>query len=484
MNRRGFLQAVLGAGLTVALGGCGGTGSLPGGVASTVASETLWLALQKLLIGPLLRPGQVGYVTLATPSNLGFTNEPAAIAHCASVADVQACVRFAHTRGIPMVARSGGHSYAGYSNTVGLQIDVSRMTGVEYDPGSGLARLQGGARNANVYASLGAVGRTLTHGRCKSVGVAGLVLGGGIGFNMRRYGLTCDNLVDTEVVIASGDLLRCNAVENSDLFWACRGAGGGNFGIHTSFTFNTFPADAALTVFSISWLSDLDALLPTALTTLPTAQDGLGIKLSVTTLGILTLLGQLAGTPAELRAILDPLYQIATPDVEYIEVLPYWEGQEFLSEPGEPAYYHERSRYAYLPMPAAASVTILEFLRHFPGTSLGANWKFFLSGGAIDTVAPDQTAFVHRGATLISSIELDWSAYDDARRVAAAQDWLAAFHEAMRPYTSDECFVNFIDGSQTDYLQAYYGANLDRLRTVKRRYDPDNFFNYPQSIPV
>ena len=141
-------------------------------------------------------------------------------------------------------------------------------------------RLSGGARNANVYAALRPLGRAITHGRCKGVGVAGLVLGGGIGFSQRLQGLACDQLVETEIVIASGELLRCNEVDNADLFWACRGGGGGNFGVNTSLTFQTFPV-AVVTVFRLVWRSGLDELLPAALALLPTTPDRLGCKLFV-----------------------------------------------------------------------------------------------------------------------------------------------------------------------------------------------------------
>jgi FAD/FMN-containing dehydrogenase len=149
---------------------------------------------------------------------------PAGIARCASPEDVRTCLHWARSNDVPLAIRSGGHSYAGFSTTSGLMIDVSLMNEVGGLDASGRVRLSGGARNANVYAALRPLGRAITHGRCKGVGVAGLVLGGGIGFSQRLRGLACDQLMETEIVIASGELLRCNAVENADLFWACRGA--------------------------------------------------------------------------------------------------------------------------------------------------------------------------------------------------------------------------------------------------------------------
>lgn len=255
--------------------------------------------------------------------------------------------------------------------------------------------MDGGARNADVYRALGPVNRALTHGRCKGVGVAGLVLGGGIGFSQRLRGLTCDQLIETEIVIASGELLRCNSEENADLFWACRGGGGGNFGVNTSLTFQTFPVDV-VTVFRLAWTTGLDELLPAALDLLPTTPDRLGCKLLVDAgKGVrLELLGQLRGTQDELAALLAPLYRIATPSEAAISTLPYWDSQELLSEDGSPEYSHERSRYILRPLPPEGARTILDFVRRWPGTHDGAQWKIFLAGGVVAAVPPDATAFV------------------------------------------------------------------------------------------
>lgn len=365
-------------------------------------------------------------------------------------------------------------------------IDLSTMNQVQYDAGSGRALLGGGAHNSDVYASLRKVGRAVTHGRCGAVGVAGLVLGGGIGFNMRHQGLTCDQLVETDLVTVDGQMLHCSEQENADLFWACQGGGGGNFGINTSFTFQTFPVDM-MTVYDIRWNTSLDSLLPAMLDLLTSTTDRLGCKLSVINDGnslTIDLLGQLLGSQTELRSILSPVYALAAPSQETVRTVPYWDGQDFLSEEGLPEYSHERSRYIYGPIADDGPRTILEYLRGWPGTAESATWKIFLTGGAVTSVAPDATSFVHRDATMISSIELDWASTDTVATVEANEAWLAQFHEAMRPFTSDECYQNFIDEAQNDYLHAYYGANLYRLVQIKRRYDPNNVLSYQEGIPL
>jgi FAD binding domain/Berberine and berberine like len=450
-------------------------------------SPAPWSDLAGELQGTLLLPVDFGFSDAAEAWNLRFSEiRPAAIALCASAADVATCLLWAQANGVATVARSGGHSYAGYSNTTGLMIKLSGMNQVDYDSGTGMVRLGGGARNADVYSSLRGVGRAVTHGRCEAVGVAGLVLGGGIGFNMRRKGLTCDHLVATDLVTTDGRTLHCSDQENAGLFWACKGGGGGNFGINTSFTFQTFPA-SDVTVYNITWSSNLESLLPALLNLLPQTTDRLGCKLSVINDGSslsIELLGQIVGSQSELRSILAPIYALVAPSQEAIMATDYWDGQDFLSEEGTPEYTHERSRYIYHPVPADGSRTILDFLRHWPGTGASATWKIFLMGGAVDAVARDATAYVHRGASMISSIELDWIETDTVATVAKNQTWLAEFHEAMRPYTSEESYQNFIDEAQNDYLRAYYGDNLGQLVQVKRKYDPLNVLTYQQAIPL
>ena len=484
LNRRTFLKSA--SGVLLGLAYLPGSARAGASNAGTVASSASWDDLARSLKGPLLHKDAFDYATIAAPWNLRFAATlPAGIARCVSPEDVRACLHWAQSNEVPLAIRSGGHSYAGFSTTSGLLLDVSLMNEVGDLDASGRVRLSGGARNANVYAALRPLGRAITHGRCKGVGVAGLVLGGGIGFSQRLQGLACDQLVETEIVIASGELLRCNEVDNADLFLACRGGGGGNFGVNTSLTFQTFPV-AVVTVFRLVWRSGLDELLPAALALLPTTPGRLGCKLFVEAGKDeqLELVGQLVGTEGELTSLLAPLYRIATPNEQAVRALPYWDSQEFLSEEGPPEYSHERSRYVFRPVPPEGARTVLDFLRRWPTTHDGAQWKIFLAGGAVAAVPTDATAFVHRKALMLSTIDLSWTPEDDAAAVRANQVWLDEFHAAMQPFTSDESFQNFIDEAETNYLRAYYGANLQRLVEIKRKYDPDNLFRFTQSIPL
>lgn len=497
MNRRHFLKrASQAAGALLLLpswlSGCGS--SQPEWVL-TQGDEGLSLAsLQARLEGPVVSPGQPEFAQLVQPWNLRYQDKvPAAVARCASLEDIRQSLDWAQDRGVPFAVRSGGHSYSAFSSVPnGLMIDISQLRSVELDPGSGQVRLGPGARNQTVYDSLRGPSLAVTHGRCYQVGVSGLCLGGGIGFNMRLHGLTCDQLVETTVLLADGREIVANATEHSDLFWACRGGGGGNFGIHTSFTFQTF-AVTEVTAFRVSWTSAIEELFAEAMAILTTAPRELGVKLSLVagrdaggspTLA-LQLLGQLRGSETALRDLFAPLYALAAPESEFLQTLPYWDAQDRLSEEGEPQWSLERSRYLFAPLSEQGQATVLERLRAWPGLANGqADWKVFLTGGAVADVAPEATAYVHRQAFGVSSVEVEWNQPNPPESVQQNLDWANAFHEAMQPYTSQQSYQNFIDASQNDYLRAYYGDNLERLVEVKRAYDPEDVFHYPQSIPT
>ena len=195
------------------------------------------------------------------------------------------------------------------------------------------------------------------------------------------------------------------------------------------------------------------------------------------------ILGQYVGDEAALRTLLQPAYDVAAPSLEIMQNIPYWDAQEYLSEDGDPEYAHERTRFAFDKIPPAGRDTIFRYLREWPGTSADALWKYFLMGGRIKDVPSDATAFPFRNAAAITAIDLAWTMQDNAR-LAENFAWLDAFHDAMEPYTSRHCFINFIDRRQSNHLEAYYGSNLERLRAVKRQLDPTNVFSNPKSIPL
>lgn len=486
MNRRRFINLAGAA----ALAGAGGLEFFPAS-ARTAAWPQRWNDLARRLKGPLLRPGDFGFGASALPNNLRYASvRPAAVAFCEDAHDVSAAIAWAREYEIPFVARSGGHSYAGYSTTTGLTIDLGRMRAVGYDPASGVATVGGGAHNADVFAALRPVERAITHGRCHGVGIAGLALGGGVGFNDRSYGVTCDHLLETTIVTADGKIRTVSASEEPDLYWACRGGGGGNFGIHTSFRFRTFPVDR-LTVFDLVWTQRIDDAFPALLRALDAAPSALGSKLSIVApsaaqrsagIGLsIELIGQLRGTPAELAEILGPVYRIARPNGQ-VRRLRYWDGQDVLSEAGTPEFFHESSRFFNGPISDRAIGIILAAMRQAPNLSQSASFKLFQTGGAMNALASDANAFVHRESRWLSSIALVWGRIDSDAAVQRALAWQQTSYEAYVPLAGGGAYQNFIDPALRDWKQAYYGTNLSRLEQVKARFDPDRVFRFAEAV--
>lgn len=431
----------------------------------------------------------MGFSGRVQPWNLRYQDRsPVGLARCKTVDDIRVCLQWAQQQKAPIVARSGGHSYAGYSTTKGLMIDLSDLDSFQADS-SGIVKVGAGARNATLYKELPRLKRSVTHGRCENVGVGGLVLGGGVGFNMRLHGVLVDQLIGTELMTADGRVHNCTAGENPDLLWACQGGGGGNFGINTSFTFESFPV-GKVTVFNFRWEDGMDVLFPVALDLLPGLPNAFGCKLWLVNSQehgfSMNLLGQYHGPEDELRKLLAPLLRRGVPDKADIKYADYWDVQKsFLGEAGTPEFSHERSRYVFNPLSAAGAAFILRQMRAWPQTSAQASWKAFHTGGAIAERGKRETAYWHRDAIILSSIELNWHEHDAPQQVAESEAWLARFHdEAAEVYASHQSYQNFIDDSQANHLRAYYGGNLERLVEVKRRTDPGNVFNYRQGIPL
>ncbi len=450
-----------------------------------------WKYLSNQLSGTVLLPNQAGFEPFTIPFSLQYKGTvPMAVARCANEKDIVAAIKWAREMGVPLVARSGGHSYAAYSATSGLLLDVSSITDISISSTTGLATIGGGARNQHVYSALRAPSLSVTHGRCKQVGVAGLVLGGGIGFNMRAHGLTCDKLVETKMVTADGSVIVCNEKENADIFWAVRGGGGGNFGVHTSFVFRPFPV-GNITVFDMSWQDKVEIVFARLQEVMLAAPDALGAKVWIVSEPVAGMgnrisvkaFGQFAGEQSQLENIFKPVTDLVKPVQSVIQTKYYWDGQELLSEEGEPGYGYERSRFAYGAISAQGQAAIFRNIREWPGTSDSVVWKYFLMGGKIDTLGRSDTAFYARGARLLTSIDMAWKP-QDAPKLAANMAWINQFHAEMEQYTSANSYVNFIDRNQENYLNAYYGSNLDKLKAVKKKIDPSNFFNYPQGIPA
>ncbi|HEY4376607.1 MAG TPA: FAD-binding oxidoreductase, partial [Acidimicrobiales bacterium] len=442
---------------------------------------------------------------------------PQGIARCGSAADVAACLAFTEAHGVPFAVRGGGHSFGGYSTSTGLVIDLTPMSQVAVGPGS-TAQIGAGARLIDVYAGLADHGVMIPAGSCPTVGIAGLTLGGGVGVVSRKYGLTIDNLQAAEVVLADGRTVTCDDRHEPDLFWALRGGGAGSFGVVTSFTFRTRPAPS-LALGGLHWpWSAAGAVLSAWLDWAPTAPDELwsnALLLAQDTVpsghgkegGEPTVrVGAVyVGSSGGLASLLDDLVRrVGHAPISrtghtagYLDAMRYEGGCSDRSiaqcrlpsqgPAGQLAREASVARAEYLgaKLPDAGIQVIVDAVTRRqadPGLS-GGGAAFDAYGGAINRVPPTATAFVHRNPRCGVLLNGTLPAGSEQSVVDANAAWVDGLGMALKPYVDGEAYQNYVDPRRPDWAQAYYGANLARLREVKRRYDPHNRFHFAQSIP-
>ena len=454
-------------------------------------------------------PGDAAYdgVRLAY-SPLFDGQRPAAIARCARASDVQACLELARGCGLPIAARSGGHSYGGYSTPdQGLVIDLGRMSEIVVGR-DGTAVIGAGARLIDVYATLASAGRCLPSGTCPSVGISGITLGGGIGVLTRLHGLTCDRLLAAHVVLADGSSRTADAGHAPDLHWALRGGGGGNFGIVTSFTFDTRPAPAELTAFSLAFpagaVADVLGAWQEWQPRMPNELWSNCVVFSGAPPGS-AVNGCFAGAPSALAPLLDDLAERAgvqptgrvSTSMSYFDAMMFFAGCEALTvaqchlrEPGaegdsgaadggagagtlERSLLVASSRMLAAPMRDPSRVA--DLLSEHTGIFL----LFDGLGGAVAELRPDETAFPHREALASVQVAHGLTVPEDA---PSARQEVASVQMALAGIVGSGAYVNYIDPNMSDWASACYGTNLPRLRQVAERYDPDGVFSFAQNV--
>lgn len=526
VDRRRFLRdgAVAAAALSVpALAGCGES-SLPATLdgaheALTAArrpNSTAWRLLARSLKGRLVLPSDRGYATAKELYDPRFdVARPAAIAYCASPVDVQRTIAFARRYGIRPIPRCGGHSYGGYSTGSGLIIDVTRMSTVRVararKGAPATATVGAGTRLVDMYNGVSRAGVLVPGGSCPTVGISGLALGGGIGVLGRKYGLTCDAIRSLQVVTADGRLLTCNGGSQPDLYWASRGGGGGNFGVATSFTFAAHPI-SPLTLFTVDWpWAAAGEALGGWISWVRGTPDALWSNFLMLSAGSSGLIarstGVFVGGVGALASLVNGLVAkvgsrpssrfVGGPD-NYLHVMLVEAGCEGMSVAQchlpsqnragtlERSIFAAKSAYVGKPLPgagcSAAAHAVEELHAQHPG--LGGGLAFDSYGGAINRVPAGATAFVHRNAICAIQATVNWGSVPSGPAFAAGQGWLRGAVGALAPYTTGGAYQNYIDPYLANWQRAYYGSNLKRLSSVKRKYDPDNVFRFRQSIPL
>jgi len=420
---------------------------------------------------------------------------PDAVVHVRDTADVAAAVRWANRFDVPLVARSGGHSYGGYSTTTdGVVLDLSALDGVRVS--GGRATAGPAAKLIDVQRALTSRGMTVPSGSCPTVGIGGLALGGGHGLAGRRFGLTSDNIVAARVVTADGRVRHVDADANEDLYWACRGGGGGNFGIVTSLTLRTHRVSRAA-YFFVSWpWAQASEAIAAWQRFAPHAPRALTSILSLGTTGgsgspRVSALGQYFGSEAALRRLVRPLTRVAgasltTGTSSYFTMVLRWagclDGGLSACHRSTRSSFYAKSDYFDRPVGPRGRARMIDWVeRRQRAPSLGSGALLLDAyGGALNAPAADATAFVHRDMLF----SLQYLAYfGGATAGRASRRWIDGVWHALRPHVSGEAYQNYIDPDLDRWQRAYYGANLARLREVKKQVDPDFRFRFRQAIP-
>ncbi|WP_349407673.1 FAD-binding oxidoreductase [Pseudalkalibacillus sp. SCS-8] len=438
------------------------------------------------LTGRVVHPDDPDYSEARTNLNLYRSKFPGVIVFCQDEMDVLNALKYAREKDIPFRVRSGRHSYQNFSIlNKGLVIDISEMTKVSVNVNRNTSDIEAGADLGHVYQSLWKYGRALPGGTEYSVGLAGLTLGGGIGYLSRIFGLTCDNLLGVRIVIPKGEdsaqVVEATRWKNRELFWACCGGGGGNFGIVTQFKFRVHPIDT-VSIYRMEWDFDqLEKAYDAWQNWAPFTDEKLtsSIELHAKSQNLIFSEGQYVGSKEELKKLLKPLVKETDPRKIQIATVPFNKAFDYFNYPAgnEPAYFKRSGSFIYEPIPERGIQIMKKFLENTPNENASI-WQQSLAG-KVQSVSPTETAFYHRNALIAQEYNTTWNKGEDAKDFV---EWVVALRKHMSPYTKGD-YVNWPDLSIRDWPTSYYGENFDRLRKVKTRIDPMNVFNFKQSIP-
>lgn len=440
--------------------------------------------------GEIITPEDAGYESARKVHNGMIDRRPGVIIRCRDVADVIAGVGLARDNGLDLSVRGGGHSAPGFgTNDDGVVLDLSPMHGVRVDPERRVAQVQGGCTWGDLDHATHAFGLATTGGIISTTGVGGLTLGGGIGHLARGCGLSCDNLLSADVVLADGSLVTANEEENADLFWALRG-GSGNFGVVVSFEFRLHPVgmiyggpvvwdidDAPQALrFWRDWLGEqpeelgcfFGFHLAPPLPFLPEERHGTNVALAVACW---------TGDPAEGEKVLKPLMECAPVVGDHVDVMPYPalnSAFDALVPPGIQQYWKASFADGFSDESVEAHCT-----HGAKVPSVSSAVHLYPIDGAPQRVGAEETAFSYRDASFSPVIAGMWP--DPADNEENVQ-WVRDYYEAVRPYSQEGGYINFMSEDDQGRIRENYRGNYDRLARVKASYDPENLFHMNQNI--
>lgn len=433
------------------------------------------------LTGKIVVPGEPEYEEARQEYNIAVDAYPAIIVYCFTDNDVANAIRWSRKKEIKLRVRSGGHNYEGYSTgTNKLVIDTSFMNDIRVNNGAGTVKVQAGTRLLPLYERLYEYGYPFPGGTCPSVAISGLVLGGGIGLSTRYFGLTADSLIEAEMVDACGKLLTANHDCHSDLFWALRGAGGGNYGVITAYKFRLPESVEKITLIQLRWDNDKSArnqFLRIWQEWLPCLDRRFSAFGGIFKLGA-WLNAFYYGRPEKAREILGPFLNIPGISVETIRYLPFIDAVKIIG-----AGYPKREAFQsvgrfvqrrFLPGELGRIIDIIDSAPSDRDSSV----RVYSLGGAVRDKEPDATAFFYRNASFIMAVTSVWESEAEA---SVHKQWVKTGFNYIYTITCGS-YVNFPYSQTPDYERAYYGEHIQRLRHIKKKYDPHNIFSFPQGI--
>ena len=447
--------------------------------------------LKSKVKGQIVLPDDPNYNEVREIWNAMIDRKPAVIVQCAEADDVLHALSYARENGLEISIRGGGHNIAGSALcNNGVLIDFSHMKAIRVDAQKRRAFVEPGATLGDFDKAVQAHGLATPVGINSITGIAGLTLGGGLGWLNRKYGLTVDNLVSAEMITADGRKIRASEDENTDLFWAIRG-GGGNFGVVTQFEFKLHPVGpeilAGLLVFPIDQAKQV---LQKHREFVKTAPDELNIWVVIRKAPPLPFLPEnvhgkevvvlaifYAGDIAKGEKLIDPLRSFGDPYGEHIGVQPYLQWQQAfdpLLMPGARNYWKSHN---LTELSDGLLDSIIEFARKLP--SPHSEIFLALMSGAANRVPSNAMAYGHRDLQFVLNVHGRW---DEAAQDETCIAWAREFFEASAPFASTGAYVNFMTGDEDDRVAAAYGANYDRLKQIKKKYDPENIFHNNQNI--
>jgi FAD/FMN-containing dehydrogenase len=452
------------------------------------------------LRGELLVPGDPGYSAVRKPV-IGTPHEvvPQAVVRCAGVADVVEAIGFARSCGLRFALRSGGHSFAEHSSTDGLLIDLGGLSGVTV--GRYLVTVEPGVRVGQLADRLATEDRMVPCGWSRAVGVTGAALGGGFGVFSRLYGLGCDHLAAAQVVLADGRVVWADADREPDLYWALRGAGGGNFGAVTSLVFRTRPVVPAMRFELHFGYRDAAAVVDAWQHWAPDRASEVNAELAVVAGDdsaappVLVVFGVAVADRDTTEALLEQfvarvgaaplganLGAMSGRDAARYHVDPDWEPSP-MPPHVRPGLRLVRSQFFDRPLPARGVADLVAWFGSRRDGRQIRELEFVPWGGAFSRVAPQATAFPHRKARFLLRHTVQVGARADAQARWTARQWATGSWKIVRPYGSGGAYVNYPDPDLPAWARAYYGDNLERLIEIKTKYDPTALFRSPQTIP-